>query len=112
MRLNHNHLQFMQMQSTLKGTRSVCVSKCCCTFCKVQFEWLQSHFSLNLQTLQPDQEEQGLYLTKHGKISFVDLAGSEKVKELGSSSELLSETTNINKSLLTLGKFYSSSIKS
>lgn len=56
--------------------------------------------------LQPDQEEEGLYLTKRGKISFVDLAGSEKVKEIGSSSELISETTNINKSLLTLGKHY------
>lgn len=64
--------------------------------------------TLLIDSEMPDQEEQGLYLTKHGKISFVDLAGSEKVKELGSSSELLSETTNINKSLLTLGNCISS----
>ncbi|XP_071848159.1 uncharacterized protein [Apostichopus japonicus] len=64
--------------------------------------------SLLVDCEMPDQEEEGLYLTKRGKISFVDLAGSEKVKEIGSSSELISETTNINKSLLTLGNCISS----
>ncbi|KAI9145377.1 P-loop containing nucleoside triphosphate hydrolase protein, partial [Paraphysoderma sedebokerense] len=39
----------------------------------------------------------------HGKISFVDLAGSERVKESKTSGDMLTETFNINKSLLTLG---------
>jgi len=42
-------------------------------------------------------------MTRRGKVSFVDLAGSEKVKETGSTGETLIEATNINKSLLTLG---------
>lgn len=42
-------------------------------------------------------------VTKHGKVSFVDLAGSEKVKDTGSTGDTLIEATNINRSLLTLG---------
>ncbi|XP_038074712.1 kinesin-II 85 kDa subunit-like isoform X2 [Patiria miniata] len=59
--------------------------------------------SLQIDSEMPDPEEESLYITKHGRLSFVDLAGSEKVKELGNTGELLTETTNINKSLLTLG---------
>jgi kinesin family protein 12 len=43
--------------------------------------------------------------TKYGKVSFVDLAGSERLKETRSSNA--EETSNINKSLLTLGKVIS-----
>ncbi|KAH6597859.1 hypothetical protein BASA50_004203 [Batrachochytrium salamandrivorans] len=39
----------------------------------------------------------------HGKISFVDLAGSEKVKESKASGDTFTEALSINKSLLTLG---------
>eukprot|EP00002_Diphylleia_rotans_P017761 TRINITY_DN3440_c0_g1_i6.p1 TRINITY_DN3440_c0_g1~~TRINITY_DN3440_c0_g1_i6.p1 ORF type:complete len:367 (-),score=57.26 TRINITY_DN3440_c0_g1_i6:1322-2422(-) len=42
-------------------------------------------------------------ITRFGKISFVDLAGSEKVKETKSSGETLKETQSINRSLFTLG---------
>ena len=38
-----------------------------------------------------------------GKISFVDLAGSEKVKDSNATGSTLTETLSINKSLLTLG---------
>lgn len=44
-------------------------------------------------------------ITKFGKVSFVDLAGSERLKETKSSNT--EETSNINKSLLTLGKVIS-----
>ncbi|KAJ1559555.1 Kinesin- protein 12 [Cladochytrium tenue] len=47
--------------------------------------------------------EDGAPVRKHGKISFVDLAGSEKVKESKATGDTLTETLNINKSLLTLG---------
>ncbi|KAJ3079354.1 Kinesin- protein 12 [Quaeritorhiza haematococci] len=40
---------------------------------------------------------------RHGRISFVDLAGSEKVTESKASGGTFIETLNINKSLLTLG---------
>ena len=46
-----------------------------------------------------------LTVTKHGKVSFVDLAGSEKVKDTGSTGDTLIEATNINRSLLTLGSY-------
>lgn len=47
----------------------------------------------------------GHVVTRYGKVSFVDLAGSERLKETRSSNT--EETTNINKSLLTLGKVIS-----
>ncbi|RLN71178.1 hypothetical protein BBJ28_00017806 [Nothophytophthora sp. Chile5] len=43
--------------------------------------------------------------TRYGKVSFVDLAGSERLKETRSSNA--EETSNINRSLLTLGKVIS-----
>jgi hypothetical protein len=48
--------------------------------------------------------DDGRVLQRHGKISFVDLAGSEKVKETKSKGDMLVETLNINKSLLALGQ--------
>ncbi|KAJ3211341.1 Kinesin- protein 12 [Entophlyctis luteolus] len=45
----------------------------------------------------------GQSVVKNGKISFVDLAGSERVRESRAKGDTLTETTNINKSLLTLG---------
>ncbi|XP_033126707.1 kinesin-like protein KIF12 isoform X2 [Anneissia japonica] len=60
--------------------------------------------TLYIDSEMVDPDDDSLYISKHGRLAFVDLAGSEKVKELGSSNgELLTETTNINKSLLTLG---------
>ncbi|KAJ1186324.1 hypothetical protein NDU88_003107 [Pleurodeles waltl] len=43
------------------------------------------------------------FITKHGKLCFVDLAGSEKVKHTGSTGELMVEANSINRSLLALG---------
>ncbi|XP_039257919.2 kinesin-like protein KIF12 [Styela clava] len=61
--------------------------------------------SHSILTVHIDSEviEEGISVTKRGKISFVDLAGSEKVKETGSTGDTLTEATNINRSLLTLG---------
>ncbi|EGZ06638.1 hypothetical protein PHYSODRAFT_530869 [Phytophthora sojae] len=44
-------------------------------------------------------------VTRYGKMSFVDLAGSERLKETRSNNT--EETSNINRSLLTLGKVIS-----
>ncbi|RLN49238.1 hypothetical protein BBJ29_003882 [Phytophthora kernoviae] len=44
-------------------------------------------------------------VTRYGKMSFVDLAGSERLKETRSTNA--EETSNINRSLLTLGKVIS-----
>ncbi len=52
-----------------------------------------------------DPKEQ---ITKLGKLIFVDLAGSEKVKMSLSKGKQLVETNNINKSLLVLGNCISS----
>ncbi|KAJ0403534.1 hypothetical protein ATCC90586_006789 [Pythium insidiosum] len=54
------------------------------------------------QTTDPND---GHVVTKYGKMSFVDLAGSERLKETKSSNT--EETSNINRSLLTLGKVIS-----
>ena len=52
-----------------------------------------------LQNSQDPKEQ----ITKLGKLIFVDLAGSEKVKVTQSKGKQLVETNNINKSLLVLG---------
>ncbi|XP_025090742.1 kinesin-like protein KIF12 isoform X2 [Pomacea canaliculata] len=54
---------------------------------------------------QPDTEDESLYVTKRGKLSFVDLAGSEKVKDASGSfgGPGMLESNSINKSLLVLG---------
>jgi hypothetical protein len=47
---------------------------------------------------------QGVYITRHGKINFVDLAGSEMTKKTRSEGKTLEEANNINKSLMVLGR--------
>lgn len=56
--------------------------------------------SIESETVDPDDQR---LIRKSGKISFVDLAGSEKIKESKVAGQILTETFNINKSLLTLG---------
>ncbi|KAJ3102646.1 Kinesin- protein 12 [Phlyctochytrium bullatum] len=60
-----------------------------------------SIMTIYLTTTTMDQDD-GKPLVKHGRISFVDLAGSEKVKSSKATGDTLHETLNINKSLLTL----------
>lgn len=64
--------------------------------------------SHSIMTLQIDSEvtdpQDGRVSVRQGKIHFVDLAGSEKVKESKVQGENFSEALNINKSLLTLGQ--------
>ena len=47
---------------------------------------------------------QGVYITRHGKINFVDLAGSEMTKKTKSEGKTLEEANNINRSLMVLGR--------
>lgn len=61
---------------------------------------------------QVNQDNSARWLTKHGKLCFVDLAGSEKVKKTGSTGELMTEANNINCSLLTLGNCISALVDS
>ncbi|KAJ3282669.1 Kinesin- protein 12, partial [Borealophlyctis nickersoniae] len=61
----------------------------------------RSHSIMTLFLESPAMQH-GTVVKKQGKISFVDLAGSERVKESKTSGESLAETSNINKSLLTL----------
>ncbi|EPZ35610.1 kinesin-domain-containing protein [Rozella allomycis CSF55] len=55
---------------------------------------------LEIENIDPDDNR---LIKRTGKISFVDLAGSEKVKESQASGGTFNEMLNINKSLLTLG---------
>lgn len=49
--------------------------------------------------------ENGVFISKQGKINFVDLAGSEMTKKTHSEGKTLEEANNINKSLMVLGEF-------
>ena len=49
------------------------------------------------------EDNKGVYITRHGKINFVDLAGSEMTKKTRSEGKTLEEANNINKSLMVLG---------
>lgn len=44
-----------------------------------------------------------MFISKQGKINFVDLAGSEMTKKTHSEGKTLEEANNINKSLMVLG---------
>ncbi|KAH9525236.1 Kinesin- protein 12 [Bulinus truncatus] len=53
---------------------------------------------------QPEPDDENLYITKRGKLSFVDLAGSEKVRDSSlNGGPGMTESNSINKSLLVLG---------
>ncbi|CAB4063882.1 KIF12 [Lepeophtheirus salmonis] len=49
------------------------------------------------------ENNNGVFITRHGKINFVDLAGSEMTKKTKSEGKTLEEANNINKSLMVLG---------
>ena len=49
------------------------------------------------------EDNKAVYITRHGKINFVDLAGSEMTKKTRSEGKTLEEANNINKSLMVLG---------
>ncbi|XP_064612228.1 kinesin-like protein KIF12 [Liolophura sinensis] len=66
-----------------------------------------SMLTLNLDSDMNYPDDDNLYVTKRGKLSFVDLAGSEKVKDQQTGETLL-ESNSINKSLLVLGNCISS----
>ena len=53
--------------------------------------------------LDEKASEEGVYLSRRGKINFVDLAGSEMTKKTNSQGKTLEEANNINKSLMVLG---------
>ncbi|XP_069040412.1 kinesin-like protein KIF12 isoform X2 [Lepisosteus oculatus] len=66
----------------------------------------RSHCMFTVYIESESAEEEGCAgcLARHGKLCIVDLAGSERAKGTDSTGELLEETSNINRSLLTLGK--------
>ena len=53
------------------------------------------------------ERKQGLSPPRLGKVNFVDLAGSEKLRDSGSTGQMQTETKSINRSLFTLGKVIS-----
>ena len=52
------------------------------------------------------------WLNRHGKINFVDLAGSEMTKKTKSEGKTLEEANNINKSLMVIHQGKQFSVKS
>ncbi|KAF6206386.1 hypothetical protein GE061_017619 [Apolygus lucorum] len=63
----------------------------------------RSHTILTVHITSEQQMENGVFITKQGKINFVDLAGSEMTKKTHSEGKTLEEANNINKSLMVLG---------
>ncbi|XP_050534148.1 kinesin-like protein KIF12 isoform X2 [Daktulosphaira vitifoliae] len=64
----------------------------------------RSHTMLTVYITSEQQiSEDGVFITKQGKINFIDLAGSEMTKKTMSEGKTLEEANNINKSLMVLG---------
>ncbi|XP_075217900.1 kinesin-like protein KIF12 [Lycorma delicatula] len=63
----------------------------------------RSHTILTVNITSEQQMENGVFISKQGKINFVDLAGSEMTKKTHSEGKTLEEANNINKSLMVLG---------
>eukprot|EP00873_Tetraselmis_striata_P018721 jgi/Tetstr1/438985/TSEL_027477.t1 len=70
---------------------------------ELNMESSRSHsvFTIHTATRGPDGS------VRDGKVSFVDLAGSERLKDSQSQGGMVKETSNINRSLFTLGKVIS-----
>lgn len=66
----------------------------------------RSHTILTVYITSEQQAENGVFLSKQGKINFVDLAGSEMTKKTQSEGKTLEEANNINKSLMVLGNTF------
>lgn len=64
----------------------------------------RSHTILTVNITSELQAEGSVFISKQGKINFVDLAGSEMTKKTNSEGKTLEEANNINKSLMVLGK--------
>lgn len=64
----------------------------------------RSHSVLTVHILSEQAAENGVFISKHGKVHFVDLAGSEVTKKTHSEGKTLEEANNINKSLMVLGE--------
>lgn len=79
---------------------------------ELNIESSRSHmiFCIQIEILMRDSH--GNIVTKKGKVSFIDLAGSERLKDSLSNGIILKETMNINKSLFVLGKVISALSKS
>lgn len=68
----------------------------------------RSHSILTVNITSEQAMENGVFISKQGKINFVDLAGSEMTKKTQSEGKTLEEANNINKSLMVLGYCISS----
>lgn len=66
----------------------------------------RSHTMLTVHITSEQQMENGVFISKQGKMNFVDLAGSEMTKKTQSEGKTLEEANNINKSLMVLGNYY------
>lgn len=66
----------------------------------------RSHTILSVHITSEQQAENGVFISKQGKINFVDLAGSEMTKKTNSEGKTLEEANNINKSLMVLGEWW------
>lgn len=64
----------------------------------------RSHTILTVHITSELQAEGSVFISKQGKVNFVDLAGSEMTKKTNSEGKTLEEANNINKSLMVLGK--------
>ncbi|KAJ1531608.1 hypothetical protein ONE63_000280 [Megalurothrips usitatus] len=64
----------------------------------------RSHTILTVHIAAERQmSEDGVFISRQGKLNFVDLAGSEMTKKTHSEGKTLEEANNINKSLMVLG---------
>ncbi|XP_066139419.1 kinesin-like protein KIF12 [Euwallacea fornicatus] len=68
----------------------------------------RSHTILTVLITSEHPAENGVFISRTGKINFVDLAGSEMTKKTHSEGKMLEEANNINKSLMVLGYCISS----
>ncbi|CAG9863505.1 unnamed protein product [Phyllotreta striolata] len=68
----------------------------------------RSHTILSVHITSEQPAEDGVFISRSGKINFVDLAGSEMTKKTQSEGKTLEEANNINKSLMVLGYCISS----
>lgn len=71
----------------------------------IKYIFSRSHTILTVYITSEQPTDDGVFISRSGKINFVDLAGSEMTKKTQSAGKTLQEANNINNSLMVLGNY-------
>lgn len=110
------HVKNLQEVTVLSATDIIRLLKKGCEKRQVASTWMnknssRSHtvFTISVSTMYSSEKVSDITC---GKLNLIDLAGSENIAKSGSKEQRAREATNINQSLLTLGRVIKALVES